>query len=81
VLPDGRIVLNSANEQELCRLRGIGPSRAHAIVALRQRLGRFRSPRDLLRVKGIGARTLAKFSAQLVVDDPRVQPDAGASRP
>lgn len=77
VLPDGRIVLNVAGVQDLCRLKGIGPARANKIVALRERLGRFRSIRQLLRVRGIGPRTLQRLRPSLVLDTPPVQTDAG----
>ncbi len=70
VLADGRIILNWANEEELMRLPGIGPSRARAILALRQRLARFRAVEDLLRVKGIGRKTLLRIKPNVVLDRP-----------
>lgn len=51
---EGVVNINVASEDELQRLPGVGPARAAAIIALRQRLQRFRSPEDLLRVRGIG---------------------------
>ena len=36
VLPDGRVVMNVATPEELCRLPGVGPSRAQKIVELRK---------------------------------------------
>ena len=77
VLPDGRIVLNVADEQDLCRLRGIGPSRAGKIVALRERLGRFRAVRQLLRIRGIGPKTLKRLRPRVVLDPPSGGTDAG----
>ncbi|MSP24392.1 MAG: helix-hairpin-helix domain-containing protein [Myxococcales bacterium] len=68
-LADGRIVLNLANATDLMKLPGIGQKRADAIVALRERQGRFRSLRDLLRVRGLGNKTLTRL-APLVVNDP-----------
>lgn len=73
VLPDGRIVLNVATAEELCRLPAVGPSRAAKIVELRTRLGGFRSMRQLLRVKGIGPRTLKRLTPLVVLDAPKVQ--------
>jgi competence protein ComEA len=70
VLPDGRIILNVASEDELTKLPGIGPSRARAIVALRQRLAKFRAVEDLLRVKGIGRKTLRRIKPNVVLDRP-----------
>jgi competence protein ComEA len=65
---DGKIVLNLATEEDLRRLPGIGPSKAKAILELRKRLGRFRRVDDLLRVKGIGRRRLARLRPLLAVD-------------
>jgi competence protein ComEA len=73
-LPDGRVVLNAASEEDLRKLPGIGPSRARAILALRQRLARFRAVEDLLRVKGIGRKTLRRLKPLVVLDRP---PDTG----
>lgn len=70
VLADGRVVLNLATAAELLRLPGVGAKRAEAIVQLRQRLGRFKRPSDLLRIKGIGRRTLERMLPLLVVDAP-----------
>jgi competence protein ComEA len=75
VLTDGRIILNVASEEELTKLPGIGPSRARAILALRQRLAKFRAVEDLLRVKGIGRKTLRRIKPNVVLDRPAV-PDA-----
>jgi competence protein ComEA len=72
VLADGRIILNLASEEELMKLPGIGPSRARAILALRQRLAKFRAVEDLLRVKGIGRKTLRRIKPNVVLDRPPV---------
>lgn len=51
---EGQVNINTATEEELRRLPGVGPARASAIVSLRQRVQRFRAPDDLMRVRGIG---------------------------
>jgi competence protein ComEA len=51
---DGVVNLNTATEDELVRVPGIGPARAAAITTLRTRVQRFRHVDDLLRVRGIG---------------------------
>ncbi len=71
VTADGRIILNTASVDELVALPGVGKRRAAAIVALRKRLGRFRRVRDLLRVRGIGFRSLRKITPLVVVDPPK----------
>lgn len=68
--PDDPVVLNSAGFDDLRRLPGVGPKRAEAILALRQRLGRFRQVEDLLKVKGIGRSTLRKLRPLVRIDPP-----------
>ena len=50
----GRVDLNQAGPEELDRLPGVGPARARAIIAFRERFGRFADPAELDRVPGIG---------------------------
>jgi competence protein ComEA len=73
-LADGRVVLNLAGEDDLRKLPGVGATRARAILALRQRLGRFRRVSDLLKVKGIGRKSLARLAPRLVLDPPADAP-------
>ena len=71
VTPDGRVILNVASAEELTRLPGVGRKRARAILALRERLKRFRRISDLLRVRGIGVRSLRRMKPHLVLDPPK----------
>lgn len=54
VAATGRVAINRASARDLEALPGIGPSLAKRIVEERESGGPFHSPRDLLRVKGIG---------------------------
>lgn len=54
----GRLNLNAATAEQLDELKGIGPSKAKAIVEYRELHGPFRSVDDLLNVKGIGEKLL-----------------------
>ena len=65
------MILNTANAEELKRLPGVGEKRAQLIINLRRRLQRFRRPTDLLRVRGIGPKTLRRMLPHLVVDPPK----------
>ncbi len=67
---DGKVILNTATPEQLQRLPGVGEKRARKIVALRERLGRFRRATDLLRVRGIGVKSLRKMLPHLVLDPP-----------
>ena len=63
------MVLNRAGVDALRRIPGVGPKRAQAIVELRKKLGgRFKRLGDLLRVKGIGPRSLKKMETYVVLD-------------
>lgn len=64
--PGDRIDLNRAGVTELMRLPGIGEKRAQAIVAARAKQP-FRKPDDVLVVKGIGPKWLAKVKDHVVV--------------
>lgn len=48
------IQLNTASVEQLQALRGIGITKAKAIVEYRQRYGDFQSVDELIKVKGIG---------------------------
>lgn len=72
------VFINHASVDELRRLPGVGPKRAEAILALRQRLGRFHRVEDLLRVKGVGRATVKKWRPLVRLDAP---PTADAGPP
>lgn len=80
-LPDGRLVLNEASPAELDRLPGIGKKRAEDIVALRTRMKRFKRLEDLLRIRGIGSRSLISLKEHLVLDRPRPPEEDAGARP
>jgi competence protein ComEA len=57
---DTRININVAGPDVLVRLPGIGPSRAQAIIAAREKR-RFRRVEDIIRVPGIGRKTFGRI--------------------
>lgn len=56
-----RIDINKASRVEISELPGISDKVAAAVVEERDRLGRFRSPKDFLGVKGIKEKRLQKI--------------------
>ena len=63
---DTRININEAGVDVLVELPGIGPSRAQAIVAERQKR-RFRRVEDIMRVPGIGRKTFSRIRPSIRV--------------
>lgn len=60
--PPARTNINTASAADLQRLPGIGPALAGRIVAYRETNGPFRSPSQIVEVKGIGDKTFEKLS-------------------
>jgi competence protein ComEA len=65
--PAEPIDLNTAGLAELETLPHVGPATAQAILLERNRRGGFRSPRDLLRIPGIGERRFADLRDRIRV--------------
>lgn len=67
--------VNSASEEELRRLRGIGHSTASAIVEYRETISLFASVDELVYVSGIGPATLETLLPYIVATSPDVPPE------
>ena len=59
--------INTATPAELDGVKGIGPSKAQAIVDYRSKNGPFKSLDDLKNVKGFGEKSIAKLKGELSV--------------
>jgi len=75
--PTAAVNVNTATEAELIRLPFIGPTKAAAILARRTKVGSFKRVEDMLHVRGIGKKTLAKLRPYITVDPPK-PPDRAA---
>ena len=67
--PAGKVNLNTATVEQLTTLPGVGPTLAARIVEHRQKSGSFKSVQEILAVKGIGEKNLAKIQPYLTVGE------------
>jgi competence protein ComEA len=68
----GPVNVNTADAETIsAELKGIGLTKARAIVEYRKKHGPFRSADDLSLVKGIGERTVELNRADIKVSDPK----------
>ena len=62
-----QVNLNTASQDELDALKGVGPAKAKAIVDYRKKNGPFKSVDDLNNVKGFGPKVVAGLRADVTV--------------
>ena len=63
-----KININTASADELMSLQGIGEKKAEAIVEFRKTNGFFKQPEDLIKVPGIGPKTLEANINRITVE-------------
>ena len=59
------VSLNESTLSQLITLKGIGQTKAHAIMAYRQQFGDFKSINELTKVSGIGDKIINENMARL----------------
>lgn len=73
----GQVDINKADAKTLAReLVGVGKAKAEAIVEYRETHGLFRSPEDLVKIKGIGPKIVEDNRGSILVtekDEPKSQ--------
>ncbi len=62
------ININTAGREELMTLKGIGATRAEAIIEYRNTNGSFEKPEDLTKVSGIGEATYGRLKDSITTD-------------
>ena len=67
--PTAKVNINTASIEQLTTLSGVGPKLAACIVEYRQKSGTFRSPQELMNVKGVGEKNFAKIESLLTVGE------------
>lgn len=64
--------INTADAKSIAKvMKGVGIKKAEAIVAYRQKNGKFKSIEELSKVKGIGKKTVAKNRENIGVTNSR----------
>lgn len=62
---EGKIDVNTASEETLTELKGVGPVLAQRIIEYREENGNFTEPSELAEVKGIGKETVEDIKDRL----------------
>ena len=63
-----KININTASADELTNLKGIGEKKAKMIIDFREDNGPFKQPEDIIKVPGIGPKTLEANKDRIVVE-------------
>lgn len=64
---DGIVNINTGTVEDLCRIPGIGETRAKQIIRYREEHGLFTNKEDLMQVPGIKEGTFAKISEYITI--------------
>jgi len=64
----GKININTATLEELVKLKRIGPKYSQRIIDFREKNGPFEKVEDLLKVRGIGEKTLEANKDLIIVE-------------
>ena len=66
----GPVNINTADAIALSKnIKGVGFKKAEAIIAYRDKNGKFKNVEDLKKVKGIGNKLLEKNTGSLILED------------
>ena len=75
--PSSPVNLNTATQQQLESLPGIGPRAAERILEYRQKNGSFKKIEELMNVKGIGEKSFLKLKPLITVSGGKAGAGAG----
>lgn len=72
--------LNSANQQQLESINGLGPSKAKAIVEYRSKNGAFKAIEDVMKVPGIKQGVFSQIKSEISVSNKQAAAPAAAKK-
>lgn len=72
--------INTATKEELQSLKGVGPSKAKAIIDYRTKNGPFKTADDLNNVPGFGDKSTAKLKSSVTVSGKTIAETATAEK-
>jgi competence protein ComEA len=67
----GKVNINTATREQLMTLDGIGQGYADRIIEYRKKNGPFKSPKDIVKVKGIGQKMFEANKDRIIVQNPK----------
>ena len=65
--PLTKVDINKGGLEELEAIKGVGPALAERIMTYRKENGNFKTPEDLMNVKGIGQAKFSRIKEQVIV--------------
>ena len=69
VVASDKVNINTATEEGLTVLKNVGPKTAQAIIAYREAHQGFKTPEEIIEVKGIGEKTFQDNKDLIIVED------------
>ncbi|MED3088097.1 helix-hairpin-helix domain-containing protein [Bacillus toyonensis] len=64
---EGKVQINAASKEQLEKITGIGSRKAESILKYREEHGPFQKIEDLLKIDGIGVKSLEKIKDQIII--------------
>ncbi|PEL46605.1 competence protein ComE [Bacillus toyonensis] len=64
---EGKVQINAASKEHLEKITGIGSRKAESILKYREEHGPFQKIEDLLKIDGIGVKSLEKIKDQIII--------------
>ncbi|WP_212638043.1 ComEA family DNA-binding protein [Desulfocicer vacuolatum] len=64
-----KVNINTASAEELTVLKNVGPKTAQAIIVYREAHQGFKTPEEIMEIKGVGEKTFQANKDMIVIND------------